>query len=101
MNKQLILNLLGLATRARKIVVGEEFVLKGLSNNQHNIVFLASDAGDNIKRKILRKTEDNNVVLVDFFSSLELSKAIGKDNRRVVLVSDKGFIDKFKEYMNS
>ena len=101
MNNQRILNLLGLATRARKIILGEEFVLKGISRNEHNLVFLASDAGDNIKNKIINKTDYYSAHLIDTFTSDELSKAIGKENRKVILVSDKGFIDKFIEYINS
>lgn len=100
MNRQKILNLLGLAQRARKLTLGEEFVLKGLTK-EHSLVFLASDAGENIKNKILKKTDYYSVFLIDSFDSNELSKAIGKENRRVILVSDKGFTKKFKEYLNS
>lgn len=101
MNKQKIFNLLGLAQRARKVVLGEEFVLKGLSKNQHNLVFLASDAGKNIKNKIIKKTNYYNALVIDCLSTIELSNAIGKENRKVILVSDKGFIDKFIEYLDS
>lgn len=101
MNKQKILNLLGLAQRARKVVLGEEIVLNTLAKNEHNIVFLASDAGENIKNKILKKTEYYDALLVNTITTDELSKAIGKNNRKVILVSDKGFIDKFIEYLES
>ena len=101
MNKQKILNLLGLAQRGRKVTLGEEFVLKGLTHNEHNLVFLASDAGENIKNKIIKKTDYYHVRLIDFLTTDELSKAIGKQNRKVILVSDKGFINKFIEYLNS
>jgi len=101
MNKEKILNLLGLAYRARKLHLGEGLVLKGLSSNKFNLVFLASDAGDNIKGKIVNKTEYYNAEFIDCFTSDEISKAIGKENRKVILVSDKGFIDKFIEYLNS
>ena len=101
MNKQKILNLLGLAQRARKVVLGEEFVLNALSKNEYCLVFLASDAGENIKNKIIKKTNYYNVRTIDFLTSDELSKAIGKQNRKVVLVSDKGFINKFIEYLES
>ncbi len=101
MNKQKILNLLGLAQRARKLTLGEEFVLKEIIKKQDNLVFLASDAGENIKNKMIKKTNYYNVILIDLFTTSELSKAIGKENRKVILVSDKGFNNKFKEYLNS
>ena len=101
MNNQKILNLLGLAQRARKVTLGEEFVLKELSKDQSNLVFLASDAGENIKNKIIKKTNYYSVNLINTFTTIELSKAIGKENRKVILVSDKGFINKFTEYLDS
>lgn len=99
MNKEKMLNLLGLATRARMVVLGEEFVLKGMKDQQV-IVFLASDAGNNIKKKIRNKTTTYNAILVEEFSSNELSKAMGKENRRVVLIADKGFIKAFKKLIS-
>ena len=95
-----ILNLLGLATRARMITLGEEFVLKQIQGD-HALVFLASDAGENIKKKITDKAKTYNKVVVSDFTTDELSKAIGKENRKVILVTDKGFIKKFSEYLNS
>lgn len=96
-----ILNLLGLAMRARRIILGEEFVLKELKKNDNPIVFLASNSGDNIKKKISDKSRIYNFTLVTQFNSEELSKAIGKENRRLILVNDKGFKKKFLEYLNS
>lgn len=87
--------------RARRIVLGEEFVLKELQKDNNPIVFLASNAGDNIKKKINDKTKIYKFTLVTRFNSEELSKAIGKENRRLILVNDKGFKKKFLEYLNS
>jgi ribosomal protein L7Ae-like RNA K-turn-binding protein len=39
--------------------------------------------------------------MINSFTTDELSKAIGKENRKVILITDKGFIKKFKEYLNS
>ena len=100
MNKEKTLNLLGLATRARKVIVGEGFVLKGIKE-PNAIIFLASDAGENIKKKINDKANTYNKLVITDFDSDELSNAIGKENRKVVLVTDKGFIKKFTEYINS
>jgi len=99
MNK--ILNLLGLSARARMITLGEEFVLKTLPKGPDNLVFLASDAGKNISNKITNKTETYGALLITDYTTDELSKAIGKENRKVILITDKGFIKKFKEYLNS
>lgn len=99
MNK--VLNLLGLAMRARKLVLGVEFVLKELAKPGKPVVFLANDSGDNIKKKVNDKTKIYDFTLITEFSSDELSKAIGKENRRLILVNDRGFCKKFREYLDS
>lgn len=100
-NNKKILNLLGLATRARRVVLGQEFVLKELAKTPNTVVFLASDSGDNIKKKVNDKTKIYDFTLITLFTAEELSKAMGKENRRLVLVNDRGFNKKFREYLNS
>jgi len=101
MNDKLILNLLGLAMRARKVTLGEEFVLKEITRVPGSVVFLASESGANITKKINDRAKKNTFTLITHLSSDEISKAIGKQNRRLVLVNDKGFCKKFLEYMDS
>lgn len=101
MDKKKILQLLGLAMRARKVVLGEEFVLKELSKNNDSILFLASDSGDNIKKKVEERASYYDFTCIDFFTTDELSSAIGKQNRKTILVLDKGFNRKFREYLDS
>lgn len=99
MNK--VLGLLGLATRARKTVLGEELVLKAMAKEQQGIVFLASDAGSNITKKIQNKAKTYQYSVINNYTSNEISSAIGKKNRMLVLVSEQGFVKKFKEYLTS
>jgi len=101
MDKEKMIQLLGLAQRARKTILGEGMILEKMKNTTNCFVFLASDAGNNITKKIQDKSNTYHHILVTDFSSVELSKAIGKENRKVVLIIDKGFIDKFSEYINS
>lgn len=87
--------------RARKVTLGEDFVLKELAKPGKPVVFLASDSGDNIKKKVQDKTKIYDFTLITKFNSDELSHAIGKENRRLILVDDKGFCKKFREYLDS
>lgn len=100
-NKQKVLSLLGLAMRARQITLGEELILKALKNNEASLLFLSSDAGNNIKKKVYNKAKTYQAHVIEDFTSSEISQAIGKENRKLVLVTDKGFIKKFLEYINS
>ncbi len=95
--KNKILGLLGICARSRNIILGE-FVLKEIS--EEVIVFLASDAGNNLKKKIKDKVSFYNALLVEDFTTDELSKAIGKSNRKVVLIKEQGFVKTFKSYIS-
>jgi ribosomal protein L7Ae-like RNA K-turn-binding protein len=101
MDKEKVLNLLGLAQRARMTVLGESMIIEQMKHTTKGIVFLASDAGDNIVKKIKNKSNTYDHVLITGFDGETLSKAIGKENRKVVFITDKGFIKKFTEYINS
>ena len=81
------LNLLGLASRARKIVTGETLIKKIRTNAIH-LVIIASDASDNTKKKFIDKCTS---------SREELSSAIGKNNRVALGIQDAGFAKSLKE----
>ena len=94
---QRVLQLLGLAFVAKKVISGEDFCVEGIRKNQIKYLFLASDAGVNTTKKITDKASFYNVILDNRFTSAELSKAIGKKNRMVVGITDIGFAKKIKE----
>ena len=54
------LSLLGLASRARKIVTGETLIKK-IRTNAIYLVIIASDASDNTKKKFIDKCTSYNV----------------------------------------
>ena len=84
--------------RARQVLVGENLVLPSCSNHPGNVVFLASDAGDNITKKIIDKAASFDLRVIRDLQSDDLSQALGKQHVKVVLVTDKGFSNKFLEY---
>ena len=92
-----ILQLLGLAFRAKKVISGEDFCVDAIRKNEAKYVFLASDAGVNTTKKITDKATYYNVTLDTSFTSKELSDAIGKTNRMVIAITDSGFAKKIKE----
>lgn len=96
MNKASILNLLGLAQRARKIVSGETFVLEKIKSKEAKLVFVASDASLNTSRRIKDKAWFYEIDVIDSFTSEELSNSIGKALRKTIAVLDKGFAEKMK-----
>lgn len=92
MNRQAILQKLGLAARARKLTFGEGLILKSFAKDQKQMVFLASDSGANITKKMHQKQHAYGFELLEEFSSSELSKAVGKEHIKAILLRDEGFI---------
>ncbi len=89
MNK--FLQQLGLAMKAGKVVSGEEPVLQEIRSGKACLVLLAQDAKKNMEKKITDKCCYYNVPLVRCGNREQLGKAIGKEKRVVVAVSDQGF----------
>ncbi|WP_027408726.1 YlxQ family RNA-binding protein [Anoxybacteroides tepidamans] len=87
-------SLLGLANRARKIVSGEELVIKEIRSGRAKLVILSEDASINTRKKIQDKCTSYEVPLRQAADRYMLGQAIGKDARVVVAVIDEGFANK-------
>ena len=92
-----ILNNLGLCQRARGLISGEEFVVEGIQNGTVLYVFLWSYSVNNTKKKILDKAKYYNINVDDTYTSEQLSKAIGKENRMVIGIINNGFLKILKK----
>ncbi len=90
MNK--VLNNLGLCAKAKGLISGEDFVVEGIKNGDVFLVFLANDAAVNITKTINDKCSYYKVEIINSYSTEELSKSIGKENRKVLGITNKGFI---------
>ena len=91
---QKCLQLLGLASRARKIVTGEELVLTEVKSKRAKIVFLASDASANTEKKMKDKCTYYGIQVFRNFDRVALGTAIGKEARVSLAVLDGGFAKK-------
>ncbi|MGY3718781.1 YlxQ family RNA-binding protein [Sutcliffiella cohnii] len=88
------LSTLGLATRARKTVTGEELVLKEVRSGKAKLVLLAGDASQNTAKKIQDKCKHYEIPIKVVVDRYELGRAIGKEARVVIAIVDKGFATK-------
>ncbi len=89
-NRQKVLNLLGLAQRAGKIVSGTPLVAKAIRNKQAVLIFMANDLHENSRKEISPKAVSQNLPIQTEFNADELSQAIGK-RRKVLAVTDRNF----------
>lgn len=85
-NKQAVLQFLGLAQKAGKLVSGTELALQ----TTPQLFFVARDASAATSEAVARAAQAKGVKLNQNFTSAELSQAIGRQ-RKVVAVMDQGF----------
>lgn len=97
--KQQLLNLLGLAQRAGRLISGEEQVIKAIQTETAQLVFLAKDASQNLSKTITDKCSYYEIEVSTACDTLELSLAIGRP-RKVVAVVDAGFSKKMRTLMD-
>ena len=96
-NEEKIYSYLGLATRAGKIVSGDDSTLLELKRGNVKFVIVAEDASNNTKKLFKDKSTYRNVPYVYFSSKLQLGLAIGKAPRAVIGIKDEGFAKKLAE----
>lgn len=83
-----VLGLLGLAAKASKVVSGTEAVKEALEKNQVYLLFQAEEMNPNVLKSHLRYLE--NMTICRDYTGEELSRAIGRQNRRILAITDEG-----------
>lgn len=95
-----IFQMLGIAARARKIVTGEETVVREVRAGEAKLVIISEDASANTMKKISDKCNTYNVEKHVFGSREALGHAIGKESRVVLALTDIGFAKKISALLN-
>ncbi|MEG2254660.1 MAG: YlxQ-related RNA-binding protein [Vagococcus sp.] len=97
-NKEKFLNLLGLATRAGKLISGDETTLTSVRKEKVSLVIVATDASEGTIKKFTDKCHYYETPMMIICTKAELSHAIGK-SRAIIGVCDNGFSRKMRELM--
>ncbi len=82
------LGLLGIATKAGKVISGTDIVIENIINKKTKLVILALDSSERTKRNIKEICRKEKVPIVEFGSIEENSKAIGKENKAIIGIID-------------
>lgn len=83
-----LMQTLGLAMRARKVITGEELVVRAIQSKQAHLVLLSSDASANTAKKITDKCLFYSVPCFSPLNRMEMGHAIGKEARVTLAVTD-------------
>ncbi len=93
MKQNKVLSLLGLAMRGRNLVSGEFQTLEAVKNGSAMLVIIAEDASANTKKLFTNKCTFYEVPVYEYGTKEELGRAIGKDMRSSLGVSDAGLAE--------
>ena len=90
-NKDKLLGLIGLATKAGKITFGTEASKGAIEKSRTKLVIITTDASNRTKSNFKEICKKNNIPIYECLETNELSKAIGKENKSVVGINDVNF----------
>ena len=91
MNKEKVLNILGLAQRAGRLLSGDFVVERSMKRQSYPLLIMAEDCAQNNANKYRHLAESYQVPLRLVGTKEELGRALGKEMREVILVNDAGF----------
>ncbi|QJC52244.1 50S ribosomal protein L7ae [Paenibacillus albicereus] len=94
------LSSLGMAMRAGKVLTGDDTVLRAVRQGKAALVLVAADASANTLKKYRDKCSSYGVFMAEAFSRDTLGHALGKEERVVVAITDRGFADMIRGHLS-
>lgn len=98
--KQKLLGCIGLAMKAGALKSGETMTEEAIRSGKAKLCFVACDASDNTKKKFSDHCSYYHVPLVMCLTKEEMGKAVGKEYRASIAVTDKGFADLLRKKLD-
>jgi ribosomal protein L7Ae-like RNA K-turn-binding protein len=83
--------LLGLARKAGKLFSGQMAVETAIKKGTARLVIIAGDASDNTCERLASLANNNNLPFLVYGKKEEIGKAVGKNPRASVCISDRNF----------
>ncbi len=92
--KERALGMIGLASRAGKVVSGNDAVTGAIRSGNVKLLIITKDISANSLNRILKNiTDGDEIPCYSFARSEELGDALGKPNRTVAAITDKNFAE--------
>lgn len=99
-NRQKILNLIGLATKAGKTASGEFSTEKAVKEGKAHLVIVSEEASDNTRKMFTNMCTYYKVPICYFGGKGELGHAMGKEMRASLAVVDAGLAKAVMKQLN-
>ncbi len=96
------LGVIGLAARARGIVIGSNQVLEAIRNKKAKLVLIASDVSDNTNKMLCDKSAFYSVTAerIDI-TTAELGRAVGHSQTAAIAFTDSNFVTAYKKSLST
>lgn len=97
-----VLGLLGLATRAGKVIFGTDACIEGIEKNKIKLIIVAQDASDRLKNKFINlcQLRNDQIKVIIFGTIEEISSSTGKQNKAVIGIKDTNFSNEIIKIIN-
>ena len=92
-----VLSLLGLAARGRNLASGEFLTEKAVKTGKAALVIVGTDASDNTKKMFTDMCTYRSVPIYFYATKEELGRALGKDLRASIAITDFGMAANIKK----
>jgi ribosomal protein L7Ae-like RNA K-turn-binding protein len=92
--------LLGLSSKAGKVVSGTDIVLEEIMQKKIELVIVAGDASEKTIKNMKYYCEKENVEIEIYGNIFDNSKSIGKNNRAVIGIKDKNLANAIKKLIH-
>ena len=99
-DKNKVFSMIGLATRARKVVSGEFSTEKAVKTGKAWLVIVSEEASDNTRKMFTNMCTHYKVPIYLFGTKEELGHAMGQEFRASLSVEDAGFAKTLASRMN-
>lgn len=94
------LRMVGIAAKAGRIDSGEFMTENAVKSGRAALVIIAGDASGNTKKKFNNMCEFYEVPIREYSTKEELGRAIGKEFRASIAVTDEGLAQAIMKKMN-
>lgn len=101
MKQNKVLSMLGIAARGRNVVSGELQTLNAVKDGSAMLVIVAEDASENTRKLFTDKCSFYEVPCRLYGTKEALGKAIGKDVRSSLAVTNAGLAQSVIEYLKA
>ena len=95
------LGVIGLAARARGVVIGTNQVLEAIRNKKAKLVLIASDVSDNTRKTLTDKSAYYSVRAKQTdITTEELGRAVGHSSTAAIAFTDANFVTAFEKSLS-